>query len=95
MRVRYTPRAFADREAIFEYINRRNPRAAQEIKAFLERRISELGDLEIRHRMIPNLGVHALWVGRYPYIIYYRVGKDEISVVHIRHAARRSWEGEG
>jgi plasmid stabilization system protein ParE len=47
MRVRYTPRAFADREAIFEYINRRNPRAAQEIKTFLENRISELGDLEI------------------------------------------------
>ena len=28
MRVRYTPRAFADREAIFEYINRHNPRRA-------------------------------------------------------------------
>jgi plasmid stabilization system protein ParE len=28
MRVRYTPRAFADREAIFDYIDRRNPRAA-------------------------------------------------------------------
>ena len=40
MRVRYTARAFADREAIFEYINRRNP-------------------------------------------------------AHIRHAARRAWEGEG
>ena len=67
MRVRYTPRAFADREAIFEYINRRNPRAAREVKAFIERRISELGDLEIRHRMIPSacplarsLSVHRL-----------------------------------
>jgi toxin ParE1/3/4 len=95
MRVRYTPRAFADREAIFEYINRRNPRAAQEIKTFLEKRISALGDLEIRHRVIPKLGVHALWVGRYPYIIYYRVDNEEISIVHIRHAARRSWVGEG
>ena len=95
MRVRYTPRAFADREAIFEYINRRNPRAAQEVTAFIEKRISELGDSEIRHRVISKLGVHALWLGRYPYIIYYRVVRDEISVVHIRHAARRSWEGEG
>jgi plasmid stabilization system protein ParE len=40
MRVRYTPRAFADREAI-----------------------------------------------------YYRVGEDEVSIIHIRHAARRAWEG--
>jgi plasmid stabilization system protein ParE len=70
MRVRYTPRAFADREAIFDYISRRNQRAAQEIKTFLERRISELGKLEIHHRVIPKLGVHALWIGRYPYIVY-------------------------
>jgi plasmid stabilization system protein ParE len=35
MRVRYTPRAFADREAIFEYINQRNPGAAREAKAFV------------------------------------------------------------
>ena len=55
MRVRYTPRAFADREAIFEYINRHNPHAAREVQAFIEQRVSELGDLEIRHRAIPIL----------------------------------------
>jgi plasmid stabilization system protein ParE len=76
-------------------VNRRNPRAAREVKAFIVRRIAQLGDAPIRHRMIPQLGVHALYLGRYPYIVYYRVGRDEISIVHIRHAARRSWEGEG
>jgi toxin ParE1/3/4 len=94
MKLRYTRRAFADREAIFNYINQRNPRAAQEIKSFLEKRISQLGELEIRHPVIRKLGVHALWVGRYPYIVYYRVGKYEISIVHIRHAARKPWGGE-
>ena len=92
MRVRYTPRAFADREAIFDYIERRNPRAAREVKAFIGKRISELGDTVLRHRAIPRLGVHALWLGRYP---YYRIGRDEIAIVHIRHAARRPWAGEG
>jgi plasmid stabilization system protein ParE len=95
MRVRYTPRAFADREAIFDYIDRRNPRAALEVKTYIEKRISELGNSVFRHRMIPNLGVYALWLGRYPYIVYYRVVRDEIAIVHIRHAARRPWEGEG
>jgi toxin ParE1/3/4 len=94
MKVRYTLRAFADREAIFDYLERRNPRAAREVKAFIENRIARLGELEIRHRRIPKLDVHALWLGRYPYIVYYRVGKDEIAIVHIRHAARRPWEGE-
>jgi len=37
-----------------------------------------------------ELGAHAFSLGRYPYIVYYRVGRDEIS---IRHAARRPWEG--
>jgi plasmid stabilization system protein ParE len=37
MRVRYTSRAFADREEIFAYIDQRNPRAAREIKAFIVR----------------------------------------------------------
>jgi toxin ParE1/3/4 len=93
MKVRYTPRAFADREAIFEYIDQRNPRAAREVKAFIAKRISDLGDSVVRHRVIPHLGVHALWLGRYPYIVYYRVIGDEIAIIHIRHAARRPWEG--
>jgi plasmid stabilization system protein ParE len=95
MKVRYTPQAFADREAIFEYIDRRNPRAAREVKAHIEKRISDLGVSVLRHRLVPGLGVHALWLGRYPYIVYYRVAGDEIAIVHIRHAARRPWEGEG
>lgn len=33
MRIRYTPRAFADREAIFAYLDQRNPRAARDVKA--------------------------------------------------------------
>ncbi len=44
MKVRYTPRAFADREDIFEYINRLSPRVAREMKAFVEKRISALGE---------------------------------------------------
>jgi plasmid stabilization system protein ParE len=42
MRVRYTPRAFADREAIFEYPDQRNPQAARKVKAFIEQKIGSL-----------------------------------------------------
>jgi hypothetical protein len=63
VRVRYTPRAFADREAIFEYINQHNPRAAREVKAFIARRVAELGESPpVHHRMIARLGVHALYL---------------------------------
>ena len=94
MRVRYSPRAFADREEIFAYLDQRNPRAAREVKAFIKRRIVSLAENPARSRIIKELGVHAHWVGRYPYIIYYRVVGDEVRIIHIRHAARRPWEGE-
>lgn len=94
MKVRYTRRAFADREEIFEYLDRRNLRAAREVKAFIKQRIVNLGTHPQRSRLLRDLGVHAHWVGRYPYIIYYRIEGDEVWIIHIRHAARRPWEGE-
>jgi toxin ParE1/3/4 len=94
MRVRYTPRAFADREAIFAYLDRRNSRAAREVKAYIKKRILDLGSLSRRAPVVPGLDVHALWLGRYPYIVYYRVGREEVSIIHIRHAARQPWSGD-
>jgi plasmid stabilization system protein ParE len=94
MKVRYTKRAFADREAIFEYLNRQDPRAAQRVKAFIKQKIGDLEHSPRRARMIRNLSVHALWLGRYPCIVYYRVKGDVVSIIHIRHGARRPWTGK-
>jgi toxin ParE1/3/4 len=94
MRVRYTARAFADREAIFEYLDRRNPHTARDVKAYIHKRVMELGELSRRSPLVPGLDMHALWLGRYPYIVYYRVGQDEVSIIHIRHAARQQWSGD-
>jgi toxin ParE1/3/4 len=94
MRVRYTPRAFADREAIFAYLDRRNPRAARDVKAFIKGRILELSQFPKRHHFIKEFDAHALWLGRYPYIVYYRIRNEEVIVIHIRHAAQRPWQGE-
>jgi plasmid stabilization system protein ParE len=32
MKIRYTPRAFADREAIFDYLEKRTPKGAQTVE---------------------------------------------------------------
>jgi plasmid stabilization system protein ParE len=93
MKVRYTRRAFADREAIFEYLNQHDPRAARKVKAFIKEKVESLTYSPRRARMVKNLGLHALWLGRYPYIVYYRVNGDVVSIIHIRHAARRPWTG--
>lgn len=93
MRVRYTPRAFADREAIFDYLDQFDPQAARRVKAFIKKRIADLSYSPRRVRLIKGLDVHALWLGRYLYIVYYRVGENEVSIIHIRHGARRPWTG--
>jgi plasmid stabilization system protein ParE len=93
MRVRYTKRAFADREAIFEYLNQHDHSAAQKVEAFIKQKIQSLTYSSRRARIIKELGVHALWLGRYPYIVYYRVEGDVVSILHIRHGARRPWTG--
>ena len=94
MRVRYTPRAFADREEIYTYLDHRNPRAAREVKSFIKQRIASLADNPSRSPLIKELGVHAHWLGRYPYIIYYRIVENEVWIVHIRHVTREPWRGE-
>jgi len=93
MKVRYTRRAFADREAVFEYLNQYDPRAARKVKVFIKDKINSLTYSPRRARNIKDLGVHALWLGRYPYIVYYRVEGDVVSIIHIRHAARKPWAG--
>lgn len=94
MKVRYTPRAFADREAIFSYLDERNPVAARAFKAFIKNRVSRLAQFPHRNRVVAGIGVHAHWLGRYPYIVYYRIVEDEIQIVHIRHTSRQPWHRE-
>jgi plasmid stabilization system protein ParE len=93
MRVRYTPRAFADREAIFEYLDQRNPQAARRVKTFIGEKIASLSYAPRRARFVKGLGVYSFWLGRYPYIVYYRIDGDVVSIIHIRHGSRRPWTG--
>ena len=44
MRLRYTPRAQADLDIIFGFIDRQNPEAARTVKEIIERRIAWLAD---------------------------------------------------
>jgi len=50
MKVRYTPRARADVEAIFSYLDSRNPTAAVRVKREIERSVAALA-------LSPYLGV--------------------------------------
>jgi plasmid stabilization system protein ParE len=93
MRVRYTPRAFADREQIFEYLQQRSPSGARNVLASIREAAAQLAEQPRSGYATENSDVRVKFVGRYPYKIFYRVRDDSVEVLHIRHTARRPWQG--
>ena len=94
MKVSFTPRAIADREAIFLYLSQRSPSGARNVMSRLRRGIDLLSTQPYQGPETDEDGVRVLFVGKYPYKVFYRVGEDTIEILHIRHAARRPSEFE-
>jgi toxin ParE1/3/4 len=95
MKVRYTPRAFADREAIFDYLEQRSPQGALNVKRAIGNSILRLEHFPYSAPATDEPGVRELIIPGRPYKVYYRVVRDEVWILHIRHTARRPWMGSG
>ena len=93
MRVRYTHRAHDDLDAIYTFLDDRNPTAAQSVKDLIERRIAGLADFPFKAPPSEDAGVYELTIVRYPYKVYYEVANTEVWIIHIRHTSRDEWEG--
>jgi toxin ParE1/3/4 len=92
MKLRYAPRAHADITHVYGYIAPHNPRAAKSVV----RQIRATARLLARY---PGLGrqtdisdVRVLPTARYPYLVYYRVGEREVTIVHVRDGRRAAPE---
>jgi len=91
MRVRYTPAAFSDRERILEYLRELSPNGARSVTASIREAVAKLKDHPLSGYRTEDPGVRVLFVVRYPYKIFYRVG-DGVEILHIRHTSRRAWK---
>lgn len=89
MKVRYTPRARDDLQAIFQFLDQVSPSGARSVKQTLERRIRLLADVPFIAPATDEPGVYELSIVRYPYKVYYRIERNEVRIVHIRHTSRR------
>ena len=76
MKVRYTPRAFADREEIFDYLNSRSPSGARNVMAGIRQTIQQIGEHPAIGYETDDAGVRSMFVTRYPYRVFYRVRGD-------------------
>jgi toxin ParE1/3/4 len=89
MKVRYTLRAFAERERIFDYLDVRNPKAAREVVGLIKQRIEELGEQPHKGRRTNRPGIYTVWITPYRYRVFYRIDDDEVVIIKIRHTSRR------
>ncbi len=89
MRVIWSPSALRDISHIYSYITRFNRRAAED----LARDLVAAGDsLEIfpqRGRPVQGTNLRE-WAVVYPYIIRYRIARDHLRILRVRHGMRRS-----
>lgn len=87
MRVRYTRTALDEIEDILTYLAGRNPVAASAVAARIEQVVSWIAEFpRIGHALDEE--VRMLPLGRYPFLIFYTAGEDEVVIRNLRHRAR-------
>lgn len=96
MNVAYSQRAIADLADIGGYLLERSPHGAFAVELRLREVIDRLAEFPGMGRTLQQRpDVRVVTLGRYPYLIFYTTLGDELSILHIRHGARRPVEPEG
>jgi toxin ParE1/3/4 len=88
VRLRFLPRAYANIAAIHEHISQDSPRAATAVAAQIHLTSQLLARYPALGRKTDIEDVRVLPTARYPYLVYYRVQRDELVILHVRHARR-------
>jgi len=88
VRVIWSPSALREVARVFDYLRDFNPRAAEQVAASLIEAGDSLENFPHRGRLVPNTNLREL-VTTYPYVIRYRIGRDEVRILRVRHTSRK------
>jgi toxin ParE1/3/4 len=88
VKVSWTPSARNDLVAIFEHIQRDDPRAASGLVDRLDRAVSRLSEHPGLGRPGRVANTRELVIPRTPYVAAYRVVGDDVQVLRVLHGAR-------
>ncbi len=88
MLVVWSPLALRQLASIFDYLDELNPQAAAQVSASLIVAGDSLTSFPHRGRPVPRTEMREL-VTTYPYVIRYRIVRDEVRILRVRHTARR------
>jgi toxin ParE1/3/4 len=90
MKVVFTDEAIRDLDEILEYVAKNYPTIRQSLEMRLRTVVARIGAWpESAQEVAERPGVRVVPLIRYPYKVFYRVGREAVEIVHIHHAARR------
>ena len=93
MKLEWSVWARADRDAIFDYIDAHNPRAAVAVDKRISDRVRVLQRLPRSGRPGRVAGTRELIITRTPYIVAYRIIGDTVRILRVSHSSRQ-WPGD-
>jgi toxin ParE1/3/4 len=94
MRVRYTPRARTDLEAILRHLAEHSPQGMRSVKQAIDNTVRLIEQFPHSGRLHNPTGTRVFPAGRYPYLIYWSIEAGEAWIVRIRDGRRKPWKGE-
>jgi toxin ParE1/3/4 len=84
----WSPSALREVAKIFDYLMAFNPQAAARVLNTLIAAGDSLADFPHRGRQVPNSSLREL-VTVYPYIVRYRITRESVRILRVRHTSRR------
>ncbi|MFH1805344.1 MAG: type II toxin-antitoxin system RelE/ParE family toxin [Pseudomonadota bacterium] len=97
-RVILTPNAMSDIEEAWAWLHDQNPVVAKQWRDGLRDKILDLATLPERHAIAPESAafdteIRQMFFGRgIPWRVFYCIGDDQVTILHIRHARREDWQ---
>ena len=86
--LRFDSRALDDLRQIRSYVAERSPSGAERVRNHIVHTIDSLAAFPFLGRATDEPRVRLLIVTKYPYLVFYSVVKNEVIILHVRHAAR-------
>lgn len=93
MRLVWNRRAIGDREAIFDFIEADDPKAALTMDVRISTQAELLPEFPLAGRPGRVDGTRELVLGQTPYILAYRVLRETIEILRVLHGAQQWPDG--
>ena len=88
MRIAYSRHALSQLASVYEYLSKRSPQAASNVRASIRALIARLVHMPMLGKLTDEPGVHVLIEPEYLYRVFYRIDGELVTVIRILHGSQ-------